>query len=381
MLYNERLEYIHAATVLIVPRNITADYQDPADLIWLQAASRLRIAVVRSASAYASWDGRGTLTLASREYLDDDDCLAQMIFHELCHLLVSGEQARAHVDWGLDNTSPRDLVYEYATNRLQAALAGGYGLRRFMAVTTVWREYYDQLPDDPLMPANDPAATLAADGLSRARSEPYRKVLHEALSATEALAGTLRPLAPHDSLWNSTQDLHVTGFRLHPDPACSCGECAWAIGNGQGSISCRLTRPGCGPADYRLHQTPAKLRQVRFAPNLQACDHFEPQLDAQDCLGCGACCRRGFDVVEVSAREMFARRHPDLIEVRSEDRCVVPRPDGRCVVLIGDGSTSAPFRCRHYDERPRSCRNFALAGDACLLARRRCGVRKPLQVS
>ena len=106
-----------------MPRIPNTHYQDPVDLIWLQAATRLGITVVRSADAYASWDGKGTLTLSCEEHLDADDCLAQMILHELCHLLVSGEGARQQTDWGLDNTSPRDLVYEYATNRLQAALA------------------------------------------------------------------------------------------------------------------------------------------------------------------------------------------------------------------------------------------------------------------
>jgi hypothetical protein len=121
-------------------RTIQSNYQDPADLLWLQAAAALGIAVQRSADAYAAWDGRGTLTLASAEHLDPDDCLAQMIFHEVCHLLVSGEAARNLPDWGLDNTSAKDLVYEYATNRLQAALAQAYGLRDFLAVTTVWRQ-------------------------------------------------------------------------------------------------------------------------------------------------------------------------------------------------------------------------------------------------
>src|SRR5687768_17342745 len=128
-----------------------------------------------------------------------------MIFHELCHLLVSGEAARGKIDWGLDNTSPKDLVYEYATNRLQAALAQAYGLRSFMAVTTMWRAYYDALPRDPLARGDDAAIPLARAGMQRARCAPYRDVLHAALSATASLADTLRPLASEESLWHFTQ--------------------------------------------------------------------------------------------------------------------------------------------------------------------------------
>jgi predicted SprT family Zn-dependent metalloprotease len=357
-----------------VPRTIKADYQDPANLIWLQAARALGVTVVRSTEAYASWDGKGTLTLSSDQDLDADDSLAQMIFHELCHLLVSGEQARERVDWGLDNTSPKDLVYEYATNRLQAALAQSYGLRTFMAVTTVWRAYYDALPRDPLAAGDDAAITLARAGLERARNNPYRQVLHQALSATAALADALRPLAPADSLWRCTQGQHPLGFRLHDDATLRCGDCAWGIARRDGKLACRQLRPGCTPVSYSLADEAAAPRAPLLAAAQQACEHHEPRLTQQDCFRCGACCHRGFDVVEVAANETFAVRHADLIEVRSADRRVVPRPNGSCIALTGNGSTDLPFMCRHYDERPRSCRQFEVGGDACLSARRRAAV-------
>lgn len=353
-----------------MPRPIRTRYQDPADALWLQAAALLGFTVVRSADAYASYDGQGTLTLASAGYLDPDDCLAQMIFHELCHLLVSGEGARALPDWGVDNTSPKDLVYEYATNRLQAALAQGYGLRRFMAVTTQWRGYYDALPSDPLTPRHDAAAVLAREGLGRAREEPYRGVLHHALAVTAQLGTALHDLVPPDSLWRLVQGEHVSGFHLHPDAALRCDDCAWAMPGRNGAIECRQTHAGCTPRDYRLveNSTP---RKRRFSADQRACEHYEPRLTQEDCVHCGACCHRGFDVVEVGANERFAKRHPELIEVRSEERRVVPRPGGRCVALAGDGSDATPFLCRHYEERPRSCREFEVGGDACLIARRR----------
>lgn len=358
---------------VIARSGLKSGEQRAADAIWLRAASALGIAIVRSADAYASWDGNGTLTLASDEYLDPDDCLAQMIFHELCHLLVSGEQARHRPDWGLDNTSSQDLVYEYATNRLQAALAQAYGLRTFMGVTTMWRRYYDSLPRDPLAGGDDAAIPLARGGLHLARQSPYREVLHEALTATAALADELRATARPDELWSFTLGAHPTGFRLHGDPARRCADCAWAVPR-RDKLECRQTRPGCRPNDYRLDESRNDRRTCRLDPAQAACEYAEARLTQQDCFSCGACCHKGFDVVEVGANERFAKRHPDLIAVRSAERRVVPRPDGRCVALIGTGSDSQPYLCGHYAERPRACRDFAVAGDACLVARRRAGI-------
>ena len=46
--------------------------------------------------------------------LDADDSLAQLVLHEICHLLVQGPAHRDQNDWGLDNTgaSPFDEVRE-----------------------------------------------------------------------------------------------------------------------------------------------------------------------------------------------------------------------------------------------------------------------------
>ncbi len=355
-------------------RVVHTHYQDPLDLLWLHAASQLGITVVRSDAAYATWDGNGTLTLASQAHLDADDCLAQMILHELCHLLVAGETAREQPDWGVDNTSPRDLVCEYATNRLQAALAQAYGLRQFLAVTTTWRRYYDALPLDPLASCSDAAQPLALAGWERAKLEPYRSVLHNALEATARLAAAVQAATPADSLWRTVRPKHPTGFNLHTNTAQRCSSCAWAITRKDGRLQCRQTRKGCTPATCYLGHTRHALNQAAFSDEQAACERWEPKLQPSDCFRCGACCHNGFDVVEVSASELFARRHPELIEVRSVDRRVVPRPGGRCLVLTGDGSPAAPYLCRYYDERPRSCRTFPQGGDACLAARLRCGI-------
>lgn len=357
---------------VIVRSELRAGEQRAADAIWLRAASALGITVVRSADAYASWDGNGTLTLASDEYLDPDDCLAQMIFHELCHLLVSGEQARHEPDWGLDNTSPKDLVYEYATNRLQAALAQAYGLRTFMGVTTMWRPYYDSLPRDPLAAGNDAAIPLARSGLQLARQSPYREVLHDALAATAVLADELRPVARPDELWSLTLGAHPSGFRSHRDHERRCGTCAWARVR-RGKIECRMTRPGNAPSSYKLGDGSGAAHDILLDPAQQACEYHEAPLTQEDCFRCGACCHRGFDVVDVGATERFAKRHPELIQVRNAERCVVPRPGGSCIALSGNGREE-PYLCKHYDDRPRSCREFELNGDACLVARQRAGL-------
>lgn len=341
-------------------RVISARYDDPLDLIWLDAAARLGMRVVRSTEAYASWDGKGTLSIAVREHFDADDCLAQMIFHELCHALVAGNTTQ--MDWGLSNTSDADLVFEHACHRLQAVLAAPYGLRDFMAVTTEWRPYWDALPSDPLAYCEDPALPIARAAHERSQRQPWHSALHGALEATARLAAVMRELSPEDSLWRRVRPRHSTGLLLASEPGQQCGQCAWSFAARGGGLSCRQTaREG--------------QRALAVAADEPACERWEPKLTGQDCLPCGACCREGFDLVQVGVREPFARKHPDLVQ-RSTLGLTVPRPGGRCGALDGDGGLASPYLCRHYAERPKSCAQFPVAGDACLLARRRVGLSR-----
>ena len=71
-------------------RSVTHQYQDPLDAVWLGAASALGLTVERVPDAYASTDGQGKLFIGTDDTLDADDCLAQMILHEICHWLVMG---------------------------------------------------------------------------------------------------------------------------------------------------------------------------------------------------------------------------------------------------------------------------------------------------
>ena len=342
-------------------RSIVHRYEDPVDLIWLRAAADLGLDVQRSTDAYAAYDGKGTLTISVAEEFDPDDSLAQMIYHEICHWLVSGVRARDLPDWGLSNTSRRDLVYEYACHRLQAALAAPFGLRDFMAVTTTWRAYWDTLPANPLMDGDDPAIPIAQAGWQLARTSPFHEVLTRSLSATATIADAVRAVAPATSLWSVTHARHRLGSLLADDAALTCGTCAWAAPQGSG-LRCRQ------------HKPPGKMAPVVRADE-RACERWERTLTADDCGTCGACCHRGFDLLAVSPRDPFTRLHPELVQLQQGEH-VVPRPDGRCVALDGDGTTDAPWRCRHYATRPKNCQDFEVAGDACLLARRRVGLSR-----
>ncbi|HYO93321.1 MAG TPA: YkgJ family cysteine cluster protein [Polyangiaceae bacterium] len=345
---------------MATPRSITYRYQDPLDLIWLHAATQLGIRVERSEQVYASWDGEQTLTLAATSDFDPDDSLAQLIFHELCHALVAGPAAWKRPDWGLCNTSARDLVAEHACHRVQAALAQAYGLRDFFAVTTEWRPYWDALPHDPLAPCDDPALPLAQRGMARADRPPWKAPLEAALGATARIAEAVRSAAATDSLWSTTRHRHPSGFMGHTDPSLVCGQCAWSHGE-EASLSCR--------------QAESRARaDVRVQAQTAACELWEPLRTQAACGSCGACCREGFDRVELVPGEAFADKHPELVD---EDRFArfVPRPGKRCLALQGDGQSSA-YRCRVYADRPQCCAEFEVSGEACLVARRRAGLSR-----
>lgn len=181
-------------------RKIAHTYDDPLDLVWLNAAQRMGMRVVRSAEVNASWDGAGTLTIGTPETLDADDSLAQMILHEACHALVEGPECLAKLDWGLRN-EPDAKVHEHACLRLQAALADQHGMRAFFAATTMFRPYYDRLPGDPLADGDDPAIDLARSGWRRAADGPWSEPLRDALRRTTRIAEALRGVAPPGSLW------------------------------------------------------------------------------------------------------------------------------------------------------------------------------------
>ncbi|HRE92332.1 MAG TPA: YkgJ family cysteine cluster protein [Myxococcota bacterium] len=342
-------------------RRIDHHYTDPLDLVWLECAKRCGFDIARSPEVYASFDGHRTIQLSTRDDFDPDDSLAQLILHELCHALVSAPAGLRLEDWGLDNTSDKDLVFEHATHRLQAHLADRYELRHFFAVTTTWRSYWDRLPRDPLGDGDDPAIPLARAARIRADAEPFASALRQAFAKTVIMADLARESAPDDSLWRKVSDRvhrrHRHGQPLGPKTE-RCGTCAW------GQLSaCELTSPKL-PPEHRAAQ-----------PDDPACIRWEPILDEAACAACGACCHKAFHLVTVDEGEPIVLRHPELLTPSGPERLGaafhIDRPDGFCRALV---TSAPPYRCRIYQDRPTSCRDFGAGSANCLEARRRVGL-------
>jgi len=343
-------------------REVDCRYVDPLSAVWLAAASRIGLGVARSREVFACTDGRGTLHIGDDDQLDADDCLAQMIFHELCHSLVEGVESFGVEDWGLDNQHERDLPREQACLRLQALLAAPHGLREVLAPTTDHRRFYDALPDDPLAPRDDPTVVMARAGAARAERAPWAPHLAEALTATEAMARgaqALTELRGRPTLWTRLAPApphHPLGFPLAADGEARCGGCAW------------LHRGGRGRPVTRCRQA----QGARVETAWRACVRWEPALD---CGACGACCREAYGELHLGPRDPFVERYPELIR-REGRRRILARDDGRCAALSGDGTSASPYRCREHEHRPRTCRDFERGGEHCLTARRRVGLSR-----
>jgi hypothetical protein len=343
-----------------VPRIVDARYVDPLDQLWLDTARRIGLRVVRATDAYAATDGAGVLVIGDAASLDADDCLAQMIFHELCHSLVEGTSSFKRADWGMDNISDGDHWREHACLRLQRVLSGRHGLHRIFAPTTDFRAFWDALPADPLADRGDRSVVAAIRGLERVEEPPWSPALGEALAATARIAGELRAIAgdapPDDSLWRRAEPppaRHPTG--LHAGASGSCGTCAWRYHGGP------------GPRAERCRQADGARVELAW----QGCERYEPALD---CQTCGACCREAYGVVDVQRTERFVKRHPALVVDRGRPFVEILRNGDRCAALEGGDATTPRFTCVVYDDRPKTCRDFALGGDHCLTARRRVGL-------
>jgi Fe-S-cluster containining protein len=348
--------------------NSTAPLDEPdIDRVWLDAAARCGFRVERTGAAYATTDGKGVIAIGERAVLDADDCLAQLILHELCHALVQGEARWTEADWGLDNTSSRDDVAEAACLRLQAHVTDRHGLRELFAPTTPWKTYYRALAADTLREGSSEEAVaceLARTALTLATAKGIDRVFDETLAATVQLLGERGGFA-------AVTALHPVGFALGPADK-RCGDCAW------------IYRGGRGPAVERCRQTTGEVGDGRRThADFPACERFEEPVD---CLTCGACCREAYHSVSVSMRDPVVWKQPGLM-VRDGHRFSVLRAGDRCAALESEPApanepashtraTRAPFRfhCRIYEDRPRTCREFEQGGRHCLVARRRVGL-------
>lgn len=373
----------------MIPRPILHQYADPLSIIWLACAKQVGYRVVRTAEAYASTDGKRTLLIAEDAMLDADDSLAQMILHELCHALVEGEQGEQQVDWGLDNTSSRDIWREHACLRLQAYLAGSVGMRDFFAPTTDFRvKFWNQLPADPLMAdasqggRREPSCVAARIGAWRASMPRWQLPLQAALSASATIASAVQqaaaliaedpiPITPVASRHNLTSNrnpplslwaIPITAPALHPAGHASvasyyaqksCADCAWSF-NSRNHLRCQ------------------HAPSIKLAADAPACTRWEPTTQL-DCQTCGACCREAYDRVEVGAREAVIQQHPELI-LRTGKTHHLKRTQQRCSALIGGHTPVEAYRCSIYVDRPNTCRAFTQGSDNCLQARRKVGL-------
>ena len=186
-------------------RPIHLNYQDPLELIWVSAAGRMGVKILRDTELFAGTDGEGNLSLGTHDTLDADDSVAQMIFHEICHWIVNGRETYHLPDWGFPLGGPFDWR-EHACLRLQGLLADSHGLRDFFAPTTIFREYWDALtqadvsPFEPLpgWPSERQVVALTQEALARSSEEPWNPSLQKALEATVAMRSLVEP-------WISTQ--------------------------------------------------------------------------------------------------------------------------------------------------------------------------------
>ena len=92
---------------------------------------------------------------------------------------------------------------------------------------------------------------------------------------------------------------------------------------------------------------------------------------AFDCLTCGACCREGYDTVEVEDDDPAVQRHPELMRRGPFGHLNLHRDGPRCVCLR---LANQRYTCAIYPTRPRTCRDLAVGSAACLTARRRVGL-------
>ncbi len=217
---------IQALVVPVDPfivRFITSRYSDPLDTTWLSLATHFGLRIERDDRAFASSDGSGRLTIATQAALDADDCLAQMIFHEICHAIAQGDRAWTETDWGLAAEGKQSLLQEHTCLRLQHALAKRHGLELVLAPTTEHRAFYDALGEQSF--GADESSDAARQALARASAPPFFPHVDRALERTAELARLVREIARDagdDSslLLARVRDAPDAGFDCHVCGAC-----------------------------------------------------------------------------------------------------------------------------------------------------------------
>ncbi len=185
-------------------RPIRSRYVDPVEVVWLATARRLALTIRRDPTIFSMTDGTGLMAFSTRAELDEDDCLAQMTLHELCHWVTNGIGTYHQRDWGFPLWEKID-VREHACVRLQCWVASRFGMREMFGPTGCFRQYYDALPADPLAPrdAGTPeeraweaaACRIATEAVARVQQEPFWGPLSAAMTATQAVRDQLEAFA------------------------------------------------------------------------------------------------------------------------------------------------------------------------------------------
>src|SRR6185312_7954870 len=100
------------------------------------------------------------------------------------------------------------------------------------------------------------------------------------------------------------------------------------------------------------------------------------------CDGCGACCqvvsrppfRRVFNEGGEDAWEQLKWDRPDLLDAFLADEQAVRASGAPSYGTPCTWFDASKGRCRHYEYRPRACREFEVGAQDCRDARRRAGV-------
>ena len=89
------------------------------------------------------------------------------------------------------------------------------------------------------------------------------------------------------------------------------------------------------------------------------------EITIPDCIGCGACCSRGHQWVEVTVEDAVRLGGEILFTSGDiEPFAMRVKPDGSCVALAGKIGKDAS--CSLYDRRPDICRRVKRGSPICL---------------
>lgn len=209
-------------------RPIRSRYVDPLEVIWLATSKRLALTIRRNPDIFSMTDGTGRMEFSTRPELDEDDNLAQMTLHELCHWVTNGVDTYHQRDWGFPLWEKID-VREHACVRLQCWLASEFGLREMFGPTGCFRQYYDALPADPLQPRptttdaeaawEAAAVRIATEAVARVQQEPFWTPLSQAMQATRVLRDQLAAFSDDYRSEHEGDALPLWWTRRHPTEA------------------------------------------------------------------------------------------------------------------------------------------------------------------